>query len=161
MSSENILLECIRTGKTQTCLCIRAVFWGTSFSLTEPTFAVEYMARLKRKSAFEHALTVRIHIILHMRKVSSGLFLLFAIHNIQWFCLRTVKSRSDCADAQADLGLRCPHMLFADSEGLDQTARMRKVIWASFSVYALDTFSHCAADMIWVLVKLPVNQRCG
>ena len=30
------------------------------------------MGRVKRKSAFEHAQNVRIHIILHMRRVSSG-----------------------------------------------------------------------------------------
>ena len=35
------------------------------------------MVRIKRKSAFEHAQNVRIHVILRMRKVWSGL--LFSI----------------------------------------------------------------------------------
>ena len=62
-----------------------------------------------RRSAFEHTQHVRIHIILHMRKVSSGFFLsIDAIYSIQWF-------------------------LFEDNQGPDQTAQMRRLIWV-FSV---------------------------
>ena len=38
-------------------------------------FAFCNVGRIKRKNAYEHALNVRVHIILHMRKVSSGHFL--------------------------------------------------------------------------------------
>ena len=63
------------------------------------------------KTVFEHAQNVRIHIILRMRKVSAGICSPL-IHSVvsndsgsgQW------RPWSDCADAQADLGLRCPHM---------------------------------------------------
>ena len=49
--------------------------------LTECTDLFETMqmgniGRVKRKGAFKHAQNVRIHIILHMRKVSSGSFAL-------------------------------------------------------------------------------------
>ena len=51
------------------------------------------MGRAKRKSAFEHAQNGRIHIMLHMRKVSSGnLLSTETFYSIQWFCLRTVKA---------------------------------------------------------------------
>ena len=68
------------------------------------------MGRAKRKSVFEHAQNVRIHISLHMRKVSSRPLLSahFVVSNDSGS--RQRKSWSDCADAQADLGLRCPHM---------------------------------------------------
>ena len=51
------------------------------------------MGPVKQKSAFEHAQHVRIHIILHMRKVSSGRMISIKnINSIQWLCLRTAKS---------------------------------------------------------------------
>ena len=66
-----------------------------------------YNGRVKRKSAFSHA-KMHIQIILRMRKVSSGHLL-----SIHTFCsIQYVSGQwpwSDCADAQADLGLRCPH----------------------------------------------------
>ena len=66
------------------------------------------MGRVKQKSAFEHAQNVRIHNILRMREVLSGhLLSIETFYTIQWFCLRTAKALIDCADAQADLGLRC------------------------------------------------------
>ena len=71
------------------------------------------MGRAKRKSAFEHAQNVQIHIILRMRKVSFGRLL--SIHtfcSIQWF------------------------ILLAVGEGPDQTARMRRLIRHSLSTYA-------------------------
>ena len=33
------------------------------------------------------------------------------ILHCEWFCKRTEKAWSDCADAQADQGLPCPHLL--------------------------------------------------
>ena len=44
-------------------------------------------ARVKRKRAFKHAQNVRIHITLHMRKVSSGhLLSIETFCSSQWFC---------------------------------------------------------------------------
>ena len=46
-----------------------------------------------------------------MRNVSSGhLFFIGAFYSIQRLCYWTAKPWSVCADAQADLGLRCPYM---------------------------------------------------
>ena len=72
-------------------------------------FVRSLMGRIKQKSAFDYV--QKIQIILRMRKFHQGLYSLF-IHSIvssesvsgQW------KPWLDCADAQADLGLRCPHM---------------------------------------------------
>ena len=45
------------------------------------------MVRVKRKSAFEHAQNVLIHIILHMRKVlSEHLLSIKTFYSIQCFC---------------------------------------------------------------------------
>ena len=53
------------------------------------------MGHVKRKSAFEHAQNVRIHIILHMCKVSSGHLLpIEPFCRIQWFCSRTAMTQS-------------------------------------------------------------------
>ena len=65
------------------------------------------MGGAKRKSAFEHAKNVRIHIILRMRKCSSALLLSIDIFFWQW----AAKALISCAYAQADLGFRFPHML--------------------------------------------------
>ena len=64
------------------------------------------------KTVFEHAQNVRIHIILRMRKVSAGICSPL-IHSVVSNDSGSGQRRpwSDCADAQADLGLRCPHML--------------------------------------------------
>ena len=68
------------------------------------------MGRVKRKKAFEHLQNVRIHVILHMRKVSSGhLLSMETFYSVRWF--------------------------FADSESLDQTAHQRSLIWPSLSAY--------------------------
>ena len=51
------------------------------------------VGRIKRKSAFEHAQNVRIHIIRCMHKVSSGsLFSIDTFYSIQWFWQRTAKA---------------------------------------------------------------------
>ena len=63
-----------------------------------------------KKNAFEHAQNAQIQRILRMRKVSSGPWL--SVHSVvsddsisgQW------RPWWDCADAQAGLGFRCPHM---------------------------------------------------
>ena len=48
-----------------------------------------YMDHVKRKSVFEHAQNVRIHIALRMRKGSSGCLLSAGLfYSIQCFCLR-------------------------------------------------------------------------
>ena len=59
------------------------------------------MGRVKRKSPFDHAQNVQIQIIMCMRKVSSGPYALYY-----------------------------PIILLADREYPDQTARMRRLIWA-------------------------------
>ena len=70
------------------------------------------MVRLKRKGAFEYAHDAQIQIILRIRKVTSGP--LPSIHTFYSFN-DSVSGQWmpwwDCADAQADLGIRCPHML--------------------------------------------------
>ena len=70
-----------------------------------------HMGRVKRKRAFEHAQNAQIQVILCMRKASSGL-LLFIWHSVESNDSFSGKRRSwsDCADAQSDLGLRCPHV---------------------------------------------------
>ena len=65
-------------------------------------------AYVKLKSAFEHAQNASIQIILRMRKVSSGLLL--SIHLFNYHVSGHWKLWWDCADAQADLCLRCPYM---------------------------------------------------
>ena len=51
------------------------------------------MRRAKRKTAFEHAWNLRVHMILRMRKVSSGpLLSSHTFFSIQWFYYRTVKA---------------------------------------------------------------------
>ena len=70
---------------------------------------MDYMTPVKLKKALEHAQNVQMHIILRMRKVSSGPLLSIDI----WY-----------------------QMSFAaDSEGPDQTAQTRSLIWA-FAVRA-------------------------
>ena len=69
-------------------------------------------AKKKQKSPFEHMQNVQIQVIRRMFKVSSGPFLSIDIYSI--VSKNSVSGqrspRSDCADAQSDLGLRCPHM---------------------------------------------------
>ena len=70
------------------------------------------MGRVKRKNAFDNAHNEWIHIILHMRKASPGpLLFIETFYSIQWFffCIQR-RPWSDCAVAQSDLDLRCPHM---------------------------------------------------
>ena len=68
-------------------------------------FRSNIMGHFKRNSAYEHAQNVQIQIILRMSKASSRPLLIFYT-----FC--------------------SPMFLFADSEGPDQAARMRSLIWA-------------------------------
>ena len=69
------------------------------------------MSRAKRKCTFEHVQNAQIQI--HTTRAQSHPGICFPMmHSIvssdygseQW------RSWSDCADAQADLGIRCPHM---------------------------------------------------
>ena len=96
----------------------------------------------------------RIKIILRMRKVSSG-----SLFSIDIFCMSNNSVSwqrmpwSDCADAQAGLGLRCPHMpedtlshgvaqvkirvnllahIYADKVNPDQAAQLRSLIRVYF-----------------------------
>ena len=70
------------------------------------------MGHVKRQSAFEHAHNAQIQIILRMRKSIIWVFALNLKHSVlyndsvsgQW------RPWSDCAAAQADLGLCCPRM---------------------------------------------------
>ena len=64
-------------------------------SKDSPGRSCHNMGRIKRKSAFEHAQNAQIHIILHMRKVSSGHLLSIEIFcSIKWLSLRTAKAQS-------------------------------------------------------------------
>ena len=67
-----------------------------------------YLGRVKRKSAFERVHNNGTHILLHMCKVSSGPLKYSMLSNDSVCGQR--RPISDCADAQSDLGLRCPHM---------------------------------------------------
>ena len=61
---------------------------------------------LSEKSVFEHAQNVRIQIILRLRKVSFGHCL--SIDSFEW--LIQWRPKIDYAHAQADKGIRCPHI---------------------------------------------------
>ena len=59
----------------------------------------------------KNAQNVRKHTILHMRRFSSGhLLSIETFFSLQCSIFGQQRPWSDCADAQADLGLRCPHM---------------------------------------------------
>ena len=64
-----------------------------------------------RKSAYEHEQSSQIQIILRMRQYRPGLYSPF-IHSVESNLAISGQGRpwSDCADAQADLDPRCPHM---------------------------------------------------
>ena len=79
------------------------------------------MARIKQKGAFELAQDVQIHIILHMRNVSSG-SLLSIVHSI-------VSNDSGSRQRRKALILYAM-ILIADSDDPDQTARSHSLIWA-------------------------------
>ena len=72
------------------------------------------MGRVKRNIAFEHAQNVRIHINLRMCRVSSGPSL----------------SIDTGYSNDSGSGQSIAMILAAGSEGPDQTARMRSLIWA-------------------------------
>ena len=78
------------------------------------------LGRIKRKSDIKLAQNVKIHIILHMREVSSGNLLSKKKNSLQY-----------------------PMILFSDSEGYDQTLRMHTIV----SVYTRGTLSHDDAQM--------------
>ena len=91
------------------------------------------MGRIKRKGAYEHAQNVQMHINVHMRKVSSGhlLFEIFLYH---------------------------PMIMFEDTVGPEQTAWMRRLIWAiRCPRLPKDTFSHGAVDMEMQCPDLPAQ----
>ena len=82
------------------------------------------MGCVKWKSAFKHAQTAQIPIILRMNKVA----LAFALHSYI---------------------LLYPIILFAGSEGPDQTAHLRSLIWAlAVCICPKDMFSHGTAHMM-------------
>ena len=55
--------------------------------------------------------TVRIQISQLRYIVRSGTLLYFVMfYSTHWFYKRTVKALPDCANAQSDLGLHCPHL---------------------------------------------------
>ena len=81
-------------------------------------------AASSQKSAFEQTLNMRIHIILHMRKVSSGYLLSIEILSI-------------------------PMILFVDSEGPDQTAHPRSLILAfAVRIWPESTFPHAGDHLL-------------
>ena len=66
---------------------------------------------VKRKSAFKHVQNVRIHIIVAVRKVSSGLLLCIeTFYSIQWYHLWTAKVLIKLRGYQTVRNLRCLHM---------------------------------------------------
>ena len=79
------------------------------------------------KSTFEHALDiVRIQIILHTRKVSSGHWLsIETFYSIQWFCLRTAKAL-----------IRLPRC--ADWSGPSLFVYARKHVFAGFGLFTAE-----------------------
>ena len=84
----------------------RADIIKTSWSF-ETIGLIHSMDCVKRKCAFQHAQNAQIQIILCMRKVSSG--------------------RALCSPL---IHFNYPMILLADNEGPNQTARMRRLIWA-------------------------------
>ena len=92
--------------------------------------SVSEMNLVKQKSTFEHMQNPPIKIILRMRKVYSWPFL-----SIHTFCKNQGQWMPwlQCVDAQADLGLRCPHSsqaVFArpDDFKLNHKERKKKLI---------------------------------
>ena len=91
---------------------INTLWLKTRLVWSTPVKLKKKKKKKKRKSPFEHMQNVQIQVIRRMCKVSSGPLLSIDIYSIvsnnsvsgQW------RPRSDCADAQSDLGLRCPHM---------------------------------------------------
>ena len=69
-------------------LCVAWVVYACSNELAgRIPFTITYLGRVKRKSAWELAQTVRIYMILRMRNVSSGIFLFIETFCcIQWLC---------------------------------------------------------------------------
>ena len=88
-----------------------------------------YMSHATRKNTFRPVQNVRIRIILHMRKVSSGICfpLKHPVVSNDSVSYGQRRPWSACADAQADLGLRCPHMP-------EDTFRMA---WPSFCLWSI------------------------
>ena len=87
---------------------------------------IYHLSHAKRKCTCQHAQNAQIHIILRMRKISFGHLL--SIHTFLYY----------------------PMILFAGSEGPDQTARMRRLIWA-FAVRICSKTRFCMAPPItWI-----------
>ena len=101
------------------------------------------MGLAKRKGVFEQTQNAQIQIHPRMRKITSG----HLLSVVTFFCAKEVfsgqrMSCSDCAGAQSDLDIHCPHMpawrglyhdvqcktkdykQYAGKEGTDQTARL-------------------------------------
>ena len=73
-----------------------------------------------------------------MRKVSSGLSI-ETFCSTQWFCCGQRRLWSDCADAQADLCVRCSHIpedMFSHSSALTLLMHRQKVRRFIFSFYS-------------------------
>ena len=88
------------------------------------------MARVKRKCALEHAQDAQIQVILRIRTYHPGLYSSF-IHSVVFIDSVSGQWRpwSDCASAQSDLGLRCPHTP-------KDTFRMaRRIRWGNLVVH--------------------------
>ena len=69
------------------------------------------MGTVKQKSVFKHVQKVQIHLILHMGNVLLRHFspLKHSLVSNDPVC-KLQRPWSDCMDAQADLGLCCPHI---------------------------------------------------
>ena len=88
----------------------RGLTWHLARIINEPGHSKS------ENNAFEHVQNVRIHIILHMRQVSSGhLLSIETFYSIQWYTM---------------IFFFFFFFIFAGSEGPNQTARMRRLIWA-------------------------------
>ena len=84
-----------------------------------------YMSRIKRKRAFEHAQNVRIHIILRLRKVSSGhLLSIVTLSCIQEFCWRTVKALIRLRGCQKTRFRTAPAQMTSNWNGHSHEARL-------------------------------------
>ena len=80
-------------------------------SMIKTIFCNWYMNRIERKSAFEHAQNGRFRSSCACAKYHLGLCSPFIISLVSSdYVSGQRRPWSDCASAQSDLGLRCPHM---------------------------------------------------
>ena len=67
----------------------------------------------------------------HAQSIIRALLSVHTFCSIQYLCKRIVKAGSACADAQADLGLRCPHMpkdTFSQGAAQIRVAPFKKIL---------------------------------